>query len=212
MSSSNPNEFDIDPVFQGFIHTIAFIFNPVMCVLALGKIYFIVSPRVNKTYSRISIWILVSTFLGVFGMSIRAAELLWDFCILDSLMLHFFQFQPLYATVTQAFEWESMVDIILEQKATCMEEFLSIMKDKKTRDKYRKMERWHLFYYVLVIITLTLLLALWLYTFTQKMEVLCHILTILINISLIAMLSVSYVRINKYIARYHPDKFEVQNK
>jgi hypothetical protein len=65
--------------------------------------------------------------------------------------------QPMITTVTQVYEWESIITIILKQKGMFIGQVLEEMKNKSKKSKFKTKEIIHRGFYVFTVILLVIL-------------------------------------------------------
>ena len=56
-----------------------------------------------------------------------------------------------FITISQSYEWDTMTDILEEQKGDCMEETMLKMMDKEAKDKFVCMEKKKRFHFYILI-------------------------------------------------------------
>jgi hypothetical protein len=120
--------------------------------------------------------------------------------------------QPMITTVTQIYEWESIITIILKQKGKFFGQVLEEMKDKSIKSKFKTKEIIHRGFYVFTVILLMGLgIGLNINNKGSQDTIFIDIFDVC-TILVIAALIISIYRLRKYMKIFHDDKYDEQKK
>ena len=126
--------------------------------MVLVKYTKIKNRKINKTSSKVSIWMLYASVMSIICASIK----LWteDAENKDGakhqINITFSTIQALFDTsntLIQSYEWYTMNEIIQEQKGECMEWIMKNMQDVQYKDEFKYKEWKHrIVFYVIILI------------------------------------------------------------
>ena len=122
--------------------------NSIGITMTLFKRRKITHPKVNTTYSKISIWMYTSSLVGM-SSSILECLITWnaiggggsmyktvrEAAMLVTLLV------PYVNCITQIYEWKAIKTLLREQKGACMEEQMKKMQDKEYKDNFKNFEK-----------------------------------------------------------------------
>ena len=191
-------------------------FNCIGIALIIFKIRKVRSPNNNKSYSKLSIWIYYQL---IFGMTMAiAASFVYQHVkeikhlIPNDTYRRYFWFifeisfytQTYVTTLTQIFEWELMILIILEQKGDTIEETMDKWDNKNKIKMFRRKERLlRLTYWVFVVIYTVASFfdqyTYWYSDFNQDSMVIEGI-----AVFLVIQLAISFLRVRSLFKKFYP--------